>query len=72
MAAPIARRLTATGDVALLPSAMAGALLLLGADLLARVVTGSVDLPVGVLTGILGAPYLVWLLVRSNRAGIGE
>ena len=27
------------------------------------------ELPVGVVTGIIGAPYLVWLLARANRTG---
>ena len=30
-----------------------------------------VELPVGVVTAAVGAPYLLWLLVRSNRAGVG-
>ena len=38
------------------------------ADLLARVVP-SVELPVGLVTGIIGAPYLLWLLVRGHRSG---
>jgi iron complex transport system permease protein len=40
----------------------------LGSDLLARPLVG---LPVGVITGVLGAPFLLWLLVRANRAGSG-
>jgi iron complex transport system permease protein len=71
VAAPVARRLVGTGDVALLPSALTGALLLTLSDLVAREALGSVELPVGVLTGILGAPYLVWLLTRTNRVGEG-
>jgi iron complex transport system permease protein len=69
VSAPVARRLVGTGDVALLPAALVGGLLLTASDLVAREGLGSVELPVGVLTGILGAPYLVWLLTRTNRVG---
>ena len=72
VAAPIARRLVGGGDVVLIPSALAGALLLLTADLIARKGLGSIELPVGILTGILGAPYLLWLLTTTNRAGTGD
>jgi len=71
VSAPIARRMLGTGDLALVPAALVGALLLTGADVVAREALGSIELPVGVLTGILGAPYLLWLLTRMNRAGTG-
>ncbi len=29
------------------------------------------ELPVGIVTGVLGAPILLWLLIRANRAGSG-
>jgi len=72
VSAPIARRMIGTGDVALVPAALVGALLLTCADVVAREALGSIELPVGVLTGILGAPYLLWLLTRINRAGTGD
>jgi iron complex transport system permease protein len=73
VAAPIARRLVGTGDVVIIPAALSGALLLLlTADLVARKGLGSIELPVGILTGILGAPYLLWLLSTTNRAGTGD
>jgi len=72
VSAPIARRLVGTGDVALVPAALVGALLLTCADVVAREALGPIELPVGVLTGILGAPYLLWLLTRMNRAGTGD
>ena len=51
----------------LLPvSAMAGALLLVVADLLARIIHPPLELPAGVLTAIIGAPWFVWLLVRMR------
>ncbi|MGW7417620.1 FecCD family ABC transporter permease [Streptomyces sp. NPDC054863] len=67
----IARRLTGTAGLPLVTSALTGAVLLIFADLAARVVLAPVELPVGVLTGAVGAPYLLLLLARTNRAGKG-
>ena len=69
LAAPIARRLVGS-PMALVPAALVGAVLVLGADLVAREAL-TTTLPVGVVTGIIGAPYLLWLLARSNRVGSG-
>ena len=41
---------------------------MLGADLLAEHVL-PVAVPTGVVTGAIGAPYLIWLLATTNRAG---
>jgi iron complex transport system permease protein len=70
MAAPIARRLTRT-SLTILPAALAGALLVTVADLVGRRIFAPVEIPVGVITGIVGAPYLMWLLARANRIGRG-
>ena len=72
VSAPIARRLLGNGDVALLTAGLCGALLLAFADLVSRIGIGGIELPVGILTGILGAPYLVWLLIRTNRSSTGD
>jgi iron complex transport system permease protein len=72
VSAPIARRMVGSGDVALLSAALVGALLLTVSDVVAREAFGSVQLPVGVITGILGAPYLLWLLARTNERGTGD
>jgi iron complex transport system permease protein len=72
VSAPIARRLVGGGDVVLIASALTGALLLVAADLVGRKGLGSIELPVGILTGIIGAPYLLWLLTTTNRAGAGD
>jgi iron complex transport system permease protein len=54
----------------LLPaSALAGAALLLGADLAARTVVLPRELPLGVVTAIAGGPYLLWLLRRTRVTG---
>ncbi|MEU1732381.1 iron chelate uptake ABC transporter family permease subunit [Streptosporangium sp. NPDC020145] len=66
VSAPVARRVVRTGSVALLPSALAGAALLLASDLVAQFAVPGVPLPAGVVTGVVGAPYLLWLLVRRR------
>jgi iron complex transport system permease protein len=64
----MARRLVGEDHCFLIPcSALLGALLLLLADTLGRVVIGSGSLPVGVITSFLGAPMFLYLLVRRNR-----
>ena len=52
----------------MVPAALVGAALVLGDDLIGQSATGN-RFPVGVVTGVLGAPYLVYLLIRTNRAG---
>ncbi|MDT0165732.1 iron chelate uptake ABC transporter family permease subunit [Actinotalea sp. AC32] len=64
---PIARRLRGHGP-ALVTAALVGAAVVVGADLLAQHgVPGTLRPPVGIVTGALGAPVLVWLLVRGER-----
>jgi len=50
----------------ILVSGLVGAVLLLGADLAARTVISPVIFPVGVLTTLMGAPLLVYLIVREG------
>ncbi|MFE3829777.1 FecCD family ABC transporter permease [Streptomyces sp. NPDC059092] len=71
VSAPIARRLVPRRGAALLPAALTGALIVLVADFAAQHLLGSTQFPVGVVTGVIGAPYLLWLLARANRAGRG-
>ncbi|MDO8277193.1 MAG: iron ABC transporter permease [Burkholderiaceae bacterium] len=55
----------------LLLSALMGGLLLMSADVLARWVVAPQELPVGVLTAVLGGGYLLWLMHRrSGRGGV--
>jgi iron complex transport system permease protein len=69
LAAPqIARRLTRAGGPGVACAALMGAVLLLGADCAGQRIPGETQLPVGVLTGVLGGVYLSWLLVREWRA----
>jgi len=46
-------------------TALGGALLLLGADTLARTLAAPVEIPVGILTALVGAPVFLWLLRRK-------
>jgi len=72
LAAPqIAKRLVGQPVPPLVASACAGAVIVLGGDLIARTLLSDTQLPVGVVTGALGAPFLLWLLTRANRAGSG-
>ncbi len=51
----------------LLPaSAIGGAVVMVLADLAARTVLAPVELPVGIVTALVGGPFFVWLLVRRN------
>ncbi|MEV7646227.1 iron chelate uptake ABC transporter family permease subunit [Arthrobacter sp. NPDC089319] len=75
LSGPIARRLL--GGAASLPAAaLVGAVIALAADfaaanLIPMYLTSGTTLPVGVVTGALGAPFLLWLLVSTNRRGQG-
>jgi iron complex transport system permease protein len=53
--------------IVLLSTLMGGALLL-AADLLARMLLSPQEMPVGVLTAVLGGGYLLWLMYRSQTA----
>jgi iron complex transport system permease protein len=68
LSGPIAARLVGPGGSLMVPSALTGALLVLCADLAGQFAFDA-RYPVGVITGVLGAPYLVYLLIRTNRAG---
>ncbi|MFD0997062.1 FecCD family ABC transporter permease [Pseudoclavibacter chungangensis] len=68
LAGPIAARVFGPHGSLLLPAAFVGALLVLTADLVGQFAFGT-KYPVGVVTGALGAPYLVYLIIRTNRSG---
>ncbi|KPI22909.1 ABC-type transporter, integral membrane subunit [Actinobacteria bacterium OK074] len=65
----LARRLTRSPGPNLTASMCMGATLLVVADLVSQRVFGAEQLPVGVVTGVLGGLYLLWLLVSERRAG---
>lgn len=63
----LARRLTRTPQLPLAASALTGALIVVGADLVARTLVPPLEIPVGALTSLVGGPYLLWLLGRPGR-----
>ena len=67
----IAMRLAGTSTPPLVTSALTGALIVCSADLLARVELPW-ELPVGIVTTILGAPVLIYLIVSLNRRNNGR
>lgn len=68
LSGPIAARLVGPEGSPLIPAALVGALLVLVADFAGQHLFG-LRYPVGVVTGALGAPYLIYLIIRTNRAG---
>lgn len=68
LAAPhIARRLIGHRHELLLPAAaLCGAIMVLGADVAARRLMPPAQLPVGLMTGLLGAPFFAWLLWKKR------
>ncbi|MEW2457223.1 FecCD family ABC transporter permease [Streptomyces albus] len=67
LAAPVlAQALCGPTRVPVLVSALTGAALVVAADALGRV-AAPVELPVGVVTSVLGGPFLLWVLLRSDR-----
>lgn len=64
----IARILVGSNHKYYLPlSAILGAFILLWADCLARVIIAPAELPIGIITALLGAPFFLWLLVRNRQ-----
>jgi iron complex transport system permease protein len=51
----------------LLPaSSLLGAALLVAADTVARTIAAPAELPIGILTAAIGAPFFLWLLLRRQ------
>lgn len=72
LAAPqIAQRLARTSAPPPLAAGLTGSVVVLVSDVIARVLVPDTELPVGIVSGVLGAPVLLWLLIRTNRAGSG-
>jgi iron complex transport system permease protein len=70
VAGPIADRLLGPATGGILAAALVGAALLLASDLVATQLL-PISLPTGMVTGAVGAPYLLWLLITTNRQGGG-
>jgi iron complex transport system permease protein len=67
----IARRMLGTGNAGIAVAGFVGATVLVASDLLAQFAWPATSLPTGVVTGLVGAPFLIWLLVRASRSGRG-
>ena len=68
LAGPIASKIVGRGSSNVLASGLVGALLVLSSDMIGQYVF-STRFPVGVIHGILGAPYMLFLLICINRRG---
>ena len=68
LSGPIAKRLAGAGFSNIIPAGLVGVNLVLAADLIGQFAF-QYRFPVGIMTGILGAPYLIFLLIRMNRKG---
>ena len=68
LAGPIANWIMGSGYSNIIPAGLVGVILVLAGDLIGQHAFEA-RYPVGVITGVLGAPYLLYLLVRLNRKG---
>ncbi|MRX42821.1 FecCD family ABC transporter permease [Agromyces kandeliae] len=67
IAPAVARRLVGRGGAAVGAAAVVGGVLTLGADVAGQFAIPGFTAPLGVVTGVIGAPYLLWLLARTER-----
>ncbi|MCK9793194.1 iron chelate uptake ABC transporter family permease subunit [Isoptericola sp. 4D.3] len=70
VAPAIARRLVDDGGAALTVSVLTGALLVLAADVVGQHLLFGIQAPTGIVTGMIGAPYLLWLLATDGRKSL--
>ena len=64
----IVRLIFGTDHKTLLPfSALVGAIFLIWADVIARCAITNMELPIGIITSVIGAPFLLWLMVKGTR-----
>jgi len=70
LAAPeIARHMAGHRGVPIMNSGLAGAALMIAADWVGRTAFAPVEVPVGIITAVVGGPYLLWILLREPRRG---
>ncbi|MGO1539921.1 MAG: FecCD family ABC transporter permease [Leucobacter sp.] len=68
MSGPIASRLVKSSEPPLFAAGLIGAALVLAGDFFGQHALGT-QFPVGIITGVLGAPYLIYLLIKTGRNG---
>ncbi|WP_240616468.1 FecCD family ABC transporter permease [Marinobacter fuscus] len=66
LAPELARALSRPGKIPLTASALAGASFLVVADLLGRSLFSPLEVPAGIISAIVGSPYLLWILLRPT------
>lgn len=69
VAPQLSRRLARSPGIAILPAMATGAVLLMCSDFLAQRLLSPFQIPVGLVTGVLGGVYLAWLLLGAERRG---
>lgn len=60
----IARSLSSRRGVPIIGAALAGALVMVLSDLVGRILLAPIELPVGIITAVVGGPWLLWILLR--------
>lgn len=65
----LARLLNRHHGVPLLGAALSGALMMVAADWVGRWMLAPIEIPVGIITAVIGSPYLLWLLLRPASSG---
>lgn len=71
LAAPeAARHLSGNKGVPVMLAGLAGALMMLMADWVGRTIFLPIEIPVGVITAVIGGPYLLWILLRKPPRGM--
>src|SRR5690554_2264152 len=70
LAPELARTICRPGKVPLTASALAGATFMVIADLLGRTLFSPLEIPVGIITAIVGSPYLLWILLKPSRRSL--
>lgn len=70
LAPEVARSFSPAGKVPLTASALAGAVFMVTADLTGRLVLEPLEIPVGLITAIVGSPYLIWILVKPSSRSV--
>ncbi|RUR55171.1 iron ABC transporter permease [Vreelandella populi] len=64
----IARALSTPRHVPVVAATLAGALVMVLSDLAGRTLLAPIELPVGIVTAIIGGPWLLWILMRPQRS----
>jgi len=70
LAPELARTLCRPGRIPLTAAALAGATFMVIADLLGRTLFAPLEVPVGIITAIVGSPYLLWILLKPSKRSL--